>query len=508
MILTQALLNIQYEAEKRDKSLTATAGMGVYFDLFKILRIVSQLNHRLGQCRGKQGYRDSDVVLAIILINLVGGDCVEDVDRLEADEGLRRLFAKLVGLKWRSAKRFRRGTGRVFPSQSVIFRYLERFDDGTQGEQGHAVKPSSIGMHARFLGFNQWLVEVMNQKARCRIATLDQDATLIETHKSQALFSYKKRKAYQPLNVYWHELSMMLHTEFRPGNISANFDLLTNMKEALAALPPEVVGAQYRADGAGYNHDLLKYLDAEKGEEGDEVKKRFGRIRFCVSAPITEDFRAAVLADQDVEWRPLDFKKDGSPDPRGREWAEVCYVPSELAKSKKGREYRYLVTRQVIEEQVLPGMGQVREFPFPSMVINREHYKIYSVVTNSRGDGGELIRWHDKRCGRSEEVHSILKSDLAGGQMPSGKFGANAAWWWCSILTYNLHAILTQVAMDKIWHHKRMKAVRFHLINLPGRLVMSGNILTVKLSVSPDQYEWLLSIRTRLLAFARGPCTA
>lgn len=507
MILTQALLNFQYEQEKKDKSLTAMAGIGVYFDLFKILRVVQQLNHHLGKCEGKQGYRDSDVVLTIILINLVGGDCVEDVDRLEADEGLRRLFAKLIGKKWRNAERFRRDTGRTFPSQSVIFRYLERFDDGTQGEQGQAVKPTSIAMHARFLAFNHWLMEVMNQKIHCHIATLDQDATLIETYKAQALFGYKGYKAYQPLNVFWHELCMMLHTEFRPGNINANFDLLTNMKEALAALPSGVVGAQYRADGAGYNHELLKYLDAEKGDEGDEVKKRFGRIKFCVSAPITEQFRAAVLADRDLEWRQLDFKKDGSPDPRCREWAEVCYVPNELAKSKKGREYRYLVTRQVIEERVLPGVDPNRVLPFPTIEINRQHYKIYSVVTNGKGDGGELIHWHDQRCGRSEEVHSILKSDLAGGMMPSGRFGANAAWWWCSILTYNLHTILTRVAMDKDWHHKRMKAFRFHLINLPGRLVMSGNVLTLKLAINQNKFEWLLSIRMRLLAFARGPCT-
>lgn len=508
MIMSQRLLNFQYQREKRDKNLTSMAGIGVYIDLFKILRIVQQLNHYLGQCRGKQGYRDSEVVLTIILLNLVGGDCVEDVDRMEADEGLRRLFSKLIGERSRSSKRFRRSTGRIFPSQSVIFRYLERFDDGTEGEQGKAVKPSSIAMHAKFLAFNQWLLEVMNRQVRCRIATLDQDATLIETCKYHALFSYQGFKAYQPLNVFWHELCVMLHTEFRPGNVSANFDLLSNLKEALAALPPSVIGARYRADGAGYNHELLKYLDADKDEAVDEIKKRFGRIKFCVRAPITEEFCKAVLGDKDLEWRQLDFKKDGSPEPRGREWAEVCYVPNELARSKKGREYRYLVTRQAIEERVLPGIDPNQVLPFPTIEMNRQRYRMFAVVANDNGDGAELIRWHDQRCGRSEEVHSILKSDLAGGMMPSGKFGANAAWWWCSILTYNLQAILKRVAMDESWQYKRMKAFRFHLINLPGRLVMAGNVLTLKLAINQDKLAWILSIRSRLLAFARGPCLA
>jgi hypothetical protein len=35
---------------------------------------------------------------------------------------------------------------------------------------------------------------------------------------------------------------------------------------------------------------------------------------------------------------------------------------------------------------------------------------------------------HRERCGKSEEAHSVLKEDLAGGQMPSNLFGANAAW--------------------------------------------------------------------------------
>ena len=33
-----------------------------------------------------------------------------------------------------------------------------------------------------------------------------------------------------------------------------------------------------------------------------------------------------------------------------------------------------------------------------------------------------------ERCGHGEEVHAVLKSDLAAGMMPSGRFGANTPW--------------------------------------------------------------------------------
>ena len=41
----------------------------------------------------------------------------------------------------------------------------------------------------------------MQKRDPQKIATLDQDATLVETAKQDALFSYKGFKSYQPLNT-------------------------------------------------------------------------------------------------------------------------------------------------------------------------------------------------------------------------------------------------------------------------------------------------------------------
>lgn len=52
------------------------------------------------------------------------------------------------------------------------------------------------------------------------------------------------------------------------------------------------------------------------------------------------------------------------------EWAEICFVPSEIAYSKNGPEYRYIAKRQALAEQKsLPGMksDKQRTFPFPTM---------------------------------------------------------------------------------------------------------------------------------------------
>ena len=43
-------------------------------------------------------------------------------------------------------------------------------------------------------------------------ATLDMDATLVETHKRAALYCYKHFKAYQPLNSWWAEQGLIVHS--------------------------------------------------------------------------------------------------------------------------------------------------------------------------------------------------------------------------------------------------------------------------------------------------------
>ena len=87
------------------------------------------------------------------------------------------------------------------------------------------------------------------------------------------------------------------------------------------------------------------------------------------------------------------------------------------------------------------------------------------MVTNRDLAGDDLIRWYRQRCGKGEEVHGILKDDLAGGRLPSGRFGANAAWWAIVVLAFNLNSAMKQLALGGDWKRKRLKAVRlrYHL---------------------------------------------
>ncbi len=97
-------------------------------------------------------------------------------------------------------------------------------------------------------------------------------------------------------------------------------------------------------------------------------------------------------------------------------------------------------------------------------------------------EGEELLRWQRERCGSVEKVHDVLKNDLAGGVMPCGRFYANAAWWRLNCLCYNVISIMKRKALPKSFWPVRMKALRFHLIGVAGKVVSHARMTFLKIT--------------------------
>jgi hypothetical protein len=341
---------------------------------------------------------------------------------------------------------------------------------------------------------NAKVLEVLQRWSPEEVATLDQDATLIPTTKKQALYGYKGFQAYQPLNVWWAEQKTLVHTEFRDGNVPAGFEVARVFWEAVELLPTGVSQVRYRGDTASFHPQFLK--DMELGKKTD-----FGRIEFAVSVPVCPAFREAVEATSKEAWQPFyEYTSRGERKSTGLEYVELDYVGG-LGTSKKG-SYRFLATRELLDEQVLPHVPDA-ERPFPVLREGTKRYKLHGVVTNLKGsdgwDGEDILVWHRERCGKSEEVHAILKGDLAGGKLPSKRFGANAAWWWMAILAHNLTGILKRVFLGGEWAEKRMKALRFHLVNLPARVAKHARKLTIRLAVRVEEMgDLILEARRKM----------
>jgi len=397
-------------------------------------------------------------------------------------------------------KRLRKEEKRSVPSPSSTSRYLYHFHDPEQEKLREPEKsfiPAPNETLKALLGVNGDFIGSVQKRSPQEIATLDMDATIVETNKREALYCYKGYKAYQPLQVYWAEQDLIVHSEFRDGNVWAGTDNLRVFQEALAFLPAGVSKVYLRSDTAGYQHDLMKFC-------ADPNKERFGVIEFAIGAKVSESFKRAVSEVEESEWRRLYRKTEKGLVVTGQEYAEVCFVPEELARKKDGPVFRYVAIREVLEQPDLPGMDEQPSLPFPTMNFGSVKYKVFGIVTNRDIPGDELIWWYRQRCGKSEEAHSIMKEDLAGGRLPSGYFGVNAAWWHIMILALNLNSAMKRLVLGETWVGKRMKAIRFWLIKLPGRVLSRARMLRVRLVGGHVSNETLFEMRRKILSLCES----
>ena len=503
--MQQGHLPFHYEVENQSTGMTAWSGLPAYLDLASVARFGESVRRHVGVREGAQGWTDAQMVTALVMLNLAGGESVDDVRVLEKDEGLGKLMLEAETHRMRRAERraqgnrWRRERQRVVPSPSAVFRYLDNFHDEAEEARrrpGKAFIPAANDALRGLQRVNADLVGFAGGHSGHTEATLDMDATLIETNKRQARYCYNKYKAYQPLTSYWHEADLVVHSEFRDGNVNAGYEQLRVLKESLEQLPAGVSKVKMRSDSAGYQKELLKYCAEGRNE-------RFGVIEFCVGVDVMPEFKAAVNEVEEDGWHDLYGTETEHRERTGQQYAEVCYVTNWTGYSKNSPDYRFIAIREPLRN---PRLFDMEKLSVPTMQMSGGRwYKVTGVVTNRELPGDELIRWYRQRCGKGEEVHSVLKEDLAGGRLPSGKFGANAAWWAIVVLAFNLNSMMKRLVLGGEWVSRRLKAVRFGVICIAGRVVRHARRLIIRLARGHPAYELLLRARRAIAALAAAP---
>ena len=93
-----------------------------------------------------------------------------------------------------------------------------------------------------------------------KVATIDQDATIIESHKQSAQAHYEGGRGYQPMVAQWAEADLVVADEFRDGNVPARQAPLTCARWAFAALPETIRTRYFRGDSACHENELIGWL--------------------------------------------------------------------------------------------------------------------------------------------------------------------------------------------------------------------------------------------------------
>src|SRR3954452_17495717 len=236
------------------------------------------------------------MIVGLIVLNLAGGGGLEDLEQLEQDAGFAQVMREVErGLLLRAERRarWRKPRRRAVPSPSAM--WLARFHDAAAGQPrppGTAVIPELAEPIRALWQVNRALLGFLQTHRRVAVATLDMDATLIETHKREALHCSKGFKAYQPLNCWWAEQGVVLHSEFRDGNVPAGYQQLRVLKDCLAT-----------AAATGVTKVYLRRRATSRTCCCTAARARVGVIVVAVGADVTEDSRKAARAEAD--WQPL-----------------------------------------------------------------------------------------------------------------------------------------------------------------------------------------------------------
>lgn len=476
MTVSQGLLPFKVELTETPEPVTAWAGLPLIVEAMRALfsrRYYRKLRRALGYKSWKVARRHLESLVVLIA---GGGDHLSDLEVLRADAGL----AELLGFELSS------------PTQAKDFLYrfhqtkdgqpLSDEEDAALTVVGTAqIRPEGPGLRV-LRDFVDGVVRVVQTVHLRRRATIDSDATLIEAHKVEALRTYKGFRGYQPQMSWWAEQEVWILDEFRDGNVPAEFEAKRYLQRTFGAISGTAEERRFRGDAAFYNEAALTWAD----DEGD--------VDFAVSADMSPELTKVVKAIAEPLWQPYRNLKD-TPDPiEERQWAEVInFVPDWKRNNIPGKvPFRYIAIR-------------VRSRQRDLLKPDEDRWRHFAVVSNMDWQGERLLRWQREKQGTVEFAHGVMKNDLAGGVMPCGRFGANAAWWRINALTHNLLTLVKLEALPEAVHNARPKTLRFRLFNLAGRLIHHAGSLILKLSAGFPLAEAYVQARARLRVLAYLP---
>ena len=453
----------EIDPEPLEEQLTALGGIPLLVRAARSLDIPGSVERHLRLKQRERGFDEATYVESFLVLNAVGGDCLEDFEPLREDAGLAEML------------------GHAVPSAEAARKFLYQFHDAERLEQAQqelaAERVSYIPEeNAALRGLAQVNRDVVRELGRrCpeqKIATLDVDATLIESWKREAKLSYEGTTGYQPVLALWAEMNVVLGDEFRDGNVPAHQQLLAITQRALQALPDTVGERYFRGDSACYEQRLLDWLRDEQRAAGPQ-----GRIGFAISARLHPALHAELVATPELRWQA--YSEDSVV---VKQCCEVEYVPEETGDPYR-QPLRYVAIRIRKKQQALFADGST--------------VKYFAVVTNLwEWTPKRLLQWHREKAGSIEAVHDVIKNELAGGVMPCGRFGANAAWLRLAILTYNVLTALKRLALPPELLSARPKRLRFLIFNTPGKLVHHARRTLLRLGRSWQRFSnWQGALR-------------
>jgi hypothetical protein len=453
---TELPLPFELDLEPAKETFTARGGIPLVVQTCRALGMTASVSRNVKIKQRQRGFDEATFIESFVILHAAGGECIDDFDYLREDEGLAELI------------------GHQLPSSAAARKFLYEFHDEQEIKQAQQqLLPGEIayipGESEALRGLaevNRDLVRGVGQRcADQKIATIDQDSTIIESRKQEAQPTYQGERGYQPMLAVWAETDLIVADEFRDGNVPAIMKPLTVAKRAFGALPSTVEEFYFRGDSACQENELIDWLRNEGREDGPR-----GFIGFAISARMNSGLRETIVTVKETSWERLN-----DPDASViRECAEVVFVSNHEAENKQSKPLRYIAIRMRARQGELFGDGS--------------SVKHFAIVSNIWDWGiQKLIDWHRQKAGTIEAVHDVIKNELGAGVMPCGRFGANGAWLRMAVITHNVLTALKRLALPPDLLTARPKRLRFLIFNTAGQVLHHARKMILRLATTKER---------------------
>ena len=388
----------------------------------------------LGDVPGRANVGDKAMTLIASLIS--GGECIDDADALRAGETDQVL-------------------GHWVAAPSTLGTFLRAFSFG------HARQLDVVSAE---LLRRAWSAGAGPNEGEP--LTIDLDSTICETYglnkQGGSKFTYNYVRGYHPLMSVVAQTGDVVHTRLRGGPSHAGRGAASFLTETVTRVRAAGASGEItiRADSGFYNHKVVGAC-------------RKADVRFSITVKMMGKALAqAFRAIPEKDWRPIDYFLDGAA------VAEMSYTP--FAAKKGARPVRLIVRR------VPPTPG--------SQLALFTEFSYHAFITDRSGDMVTLEVDHRAHA-EVENTIRDLKYGMGLNHMPSGRFGANAAWLSLNAMAHNLVRWTSRIGLSETL--VMTKTMRRRYFSMPGRITTSARKDTLRL---PTTWPWAARFSAALVA--------
>lgn len=283
--------------------------------------------------------------------------------------------------------------------------------------------------------------------------TIDMDSSIFETYGLQkqggAKFTHTHTRGYHPLLSVIAGTGDVVHSRLRGGNANTGRGAASFLTETFNRV--RCAGASgpltMRADSGFYSGKVASACRAED-------------VRFSITVRQNPALRKAIAKIPEDAWTPIPYFLDGA------DVAETTY----RAFGHNAPVLRLIVRR-------------VKPTPGTQLSLLTD-YSYHGLVTDRAGDMLFLEADH-RRHAVVEDAIRELKYGVGLNHMPSGRFGANAAWLAFNIIAHNMARWTSRIGFGETLI--ATDTLRRHHLVMPGRLATSARKRTLHL---PLDWPW------------------